>query len=93
MRSINATGDEPGSYHLEIEDDSQAPPTSVTRQSSFDSNIGEIAPVTAAAKKNPPSQPERFQIRKQMLNFFDGCRDSEIDKVCCPGNIASLFLR
>ena len=55
---------------------------SITRQSSFDSNIGEIAPVTAAAKKHPPSQPERLQIRKQMLIFFEGCRDSEIDRVC-----------
>ena len=82
MRSINATGDEPGGHKLEIEDDSLA--SKFEQQSCLDSKIGSssmISNMGAPIKKPPPTPTERINIRKQMLSFFEGSRDSEIDRV------------
>jgi hypothetical protein len=85
LRSINATGDEPGGYKLEIEDDSHM---EGSRRSSLDSKVGFSSSLTnvgtvgaGAAKKPAPSPAERLNIRKQMLSFFESNRDSEIDRV------------
>jgi len=86
LRSINATGDEPGEHKLVIEDDSLL---EGSRRSSLDSKVGfnsSLLTVPAgnvgagAAKKPTPSQAERLNIRKEMLTFFEGSRDSEIDQ-------------
>ena len=90
LRSINATGNEPGEYKLEIEDDSHM---EGSRRSSMDSKAGgggfsSLLTVPAgnvgagAAKKPTPNPAERLNIRKEMLTFFEGSRDSEIDQVC-----------
>lgn len=85
LRSINATGDDIGGHKLEIEDDSLV---EESRRGSLDSKSGisVSGPVAGsvgagAAKKPPPTPSERLNLRKQMISFFDGSRDSEIDRV------------
>lgn len=78
LRSIKATGDEPGIYSPEEQGNFVSDQS--LRKSSVQSVSASVKSEVSTGKKPHRTPAERTRIRKQMISFLDSCRDDEVDK-------------